>query len=199
MLYRYDSFEDWRSRLFGGVDEERMKYLTAGRAIMISQENTFLQPSPEDVLNPVWSGSSDWHPGHPRFQTANPEGVLLREECFDLRPGALPRFWASAVSYSQTDPETAGAGLIGYFPVLVGRQHRVFCYRWHADAAGAQRHDERSSRSGAFQRFQSAFCEDVIAFGSALFRTARVPWMRNLFAAADPFVVTREPPDLGGL
>lgn len=185
MLYRYDDFDDWRSRLFGGVDEERMKYLTAGRAIMMSQENMFLTLSPEDDLNPVWNGSADWHPGHPRFDAADPETVILREDRFDLMPGTLPRFWEGALALVRDGGAMARDGLIGYFPVLVGRQHRVFCYRWHADAADAQHHDQRLSESEAFRTFQRAFRDDIVAREVRLFRTARVPWMRNLFAAMD--------------
>jgi hypothetical protein len=182
MLYRYDDFDDWRSRLFGGVDEERLKYLTAGREIMLSQENMFLTLSPEEALNPVWNASADWRPGQPRFAAADPEAVLLSEDQLDLKPGTLPRFWQGAMAYASEDAATACENLIGYFPVLVGRQHRVFCYRWHEDAAAAASHAQRQARSGAFLDFQRAFRDDIVARETRLFRTARVPWMRNLFA-----------------
>jgi hypothetical protein len=186
MLYRYDGFDDWRTRLFGGVDEERMKYLTAGRDIMISQENMFLAPSPEADLNPVWNSSSDWRPGQPRFEVEDPAAVILREDQFDLKPGALPRFWNSALTHTREADAKDRAGLIGYFPVLVGRQHRVFCYHWHSDAAEAQSHERRRSGCEAFQTFQRAIRDDILARKTRLFGTARVPWMRNLFTTMDP-------------
>ncbi|EHK74913.1 hypothetical protein SM0020_26446 [Sinorhizobium meliloti CCNWSX0020] len=185
MVYRYDSFEDWQSRFFSGIDEERTNYLVAGRALMLAQENMFLKVCPVDALNPVWGEGRDWLPGEPRFPVARSEAACLVEDVTDFRPGALPAYWNAFREYLAAD-ERALRNLVGTFVAFVGQQHRVIQYHWSEDreAALAARDDLR--RAPAWTRFTEQYRDNVVHSQTRLLRTARVAWMRNLFEPMMP-------------
>ncbi|MBY5377285.1 NIPSNAP family protein [Rhizobium leguminosarum] len=185
MLYRYDSFDDWEARLFAGVDEERTKYLVAGRALMLAQENMFLKPSPIDILNPVWGAGRDWLPGTPRFNVSRSEDLCIVEEITDFRPGELASYWDAYRRYLENDGGIL-PHLIGTFVSLVGQQHRVVQYCWYDNRAAAVEHREVLRNAPAWKSFTDLYREGVVSNTLRLMRTARVPWMRNLFEPMAP-------------
>lgn len=185
MFYRYDSFDDWQSRLFSGIDEERTEYLVAGRALMLAQENMFLKVCPVDALNPVWGDGRDWVPGQARFDVAHSETACVVEDLTDFRPGALPAYWDAYRDYLVAD-ERILRNLIGTFVAFVGQQHRVVQYRWYENREAALAATEDFRRALAWTRFTERYRATMVQSHTRLLRTARVAWMRNLFEPMAP-------------
>ena len=92
-LWRFDNFDDWRDRLFFKHPNAEPYYKVV-RPLMLSQENSFLMPSPLDELNPLWRNGADWLPGSPPIGdiVANPN-IIIEEMKFQLLPGTLNVFW----------------------------------------------------------------------------------------------------------
>jgi|GEM_PF-465153 len=180
MFYRYDSYDDWQSRLFSGINEERTKYLVAGRALMLAQENMFLKVCPVDALNPVWGDGRDWLPGQARFPVGQSEIACVVEELTDFRPGTLPAYWDACRDYLAAD-ERILRNLVGTFVAFVGQQHRVVQYRWYENREAAVTATNDLRRTPEWSRFTEHYRESMVQSQMRLLRTARVAWMRNLF------------------
>ncbi|CAO3430015.1 NIPSNAP family protein [Azospirillum endophyticum] len=183
MFYRYDSFDDWRTRLFGNIDDERNEYLVAGRRLMLAQENMFLTVSPIDALNPIWGQERDWLPGRPVFQVDRPDALRLTEEVVDFRPGGLQSYWEAYRAYLDEEHAIATSRLVGCFVSLVGQQHRVIHYRWFDDLSDAAAFPLAQQETEAWRRFAGGFREHVAQSHVRFLKPARVPWMRALFEA----------------
>ena len=63
-LWRYDSFEDWYSRLYS-KRSGAAEYYQLVRPLMLAQENRFMLPAPIPELTPYWGNGNDWLPGGP--------------------------------------------------------------------------------------------------------------------------------------
>lgn len=185
MFYRYDSFDDWQSRLFSGIDEERTAYLVAGRALMLAQENMFLKVCPVDALNPVWGDGRDWLPGQARFPVAQSETACIVEDVTDFRPGALPSYWDAWADYLAADQRIL-SNLVGTFVAFVGQQHRVVQYRWYENREAAMAVTNEMREAPAWTRFTERWRETLVQSRTRVLRTARVAWMRNLFEPMAP-------------
>lgn len=131
--WRFDSFDDWSQRLHGLYHVEGLEpYFKKVRALLISQENKFLNYSPVQDLNPIWSNHSDWLPG----QSSLSDGAKDREICIEmeviqLRPGSLPLYWRAWQDEGLCASPNATKRLIGIFYNLVGQLHEVTVMRWH--------------------------------------------------------------------
>jgi len=130
-LWRFDSFEDWRERLFFKHPNAEPYYQRV-RPLMLKQENSFLMPAPLDELNPLWSNGRDWLPGSELLASISSHpGVLVEELKFQLTPGALGFFWEAFTNHSLLTNMVFTQGVFASFYTLVGQQHEVVIYRWH--------------------------------------------------------------------
>lgn len=179
-LYRYDSFDDWRARLFGTYRPERAAYYTEARALLSAQENAFYEAAPIAELNPLWSGGRDWLPGTPAFPNAA-EPVVV-ESTTDLLPGGLPPYWQAWREHGLAAAGIAD-NLIGTFCSLVGRQHRVLQYRFHEGLDGARAARASLAADPHWRRFIEAVRPLAAATRSSLLEPSPVPWQRSLFTA----------------
>jgi hypothetical protein len=137
--WRFDSFDDWSQRLHGLYHVEGLEpYFKKVRALLISQENKFLEFSPVDDLNPIWSCHSDWLPGHlPLSDGAKNREICIEMEVIQLRPGSLPLYWRAWQDEGLHALPHATKRLIGIFYNLVGQLHEVTLMRWHVSRSEA--------------------------------------------------------------
>lgn len=131
--WRFDSYEDWHRRLHGLYQVEDLEgYFKKVRALLFTQENKFLSHSPVQDLNPIWSSSSDWLPGHSTLSDgAKNRDICIEMEVIQLRPGSLPLYWRAWQDEGLRASPVATKRLIGIFYNLVGQLHEVTVMRWH--------------------------------------------------------------------
>ncbi len=140
-LYRFDSFDDWKTRLFGVYTPERSEYFIEARKLMTAQQNMFLAPAPISALNPIWGDERDWLPGHPHFtDVSDATNLLVVESTIDFVPGGPPAYWAAYQTPGVLDDPLTTARLVACLYTLVGQQHRVILYRWFRGIVEAQEH-----------------------------------------------------------
>jgi hypothetical protein len=185
-LYRYDSYDDWRARLFGTYRPERAAYYTAARALLLAQENAFYELAPVDALNPLWHAGRDWLPGVPAFPgVADPSGLTIVESMVDLLPGGLLTYWQAWREHGLAAGAVAVDRLIGTFYSLIGRQHRVLQYRWYHSEDGARAHRAALERDPHWLALAEATRPMTLASRHALLQPSPVPWQQALFTALE--------------
>lgn len=182
-LYRYDSYDDWRDRLFGIYRPERMEYFVTARKLLLAQENAFFELAPVEALNPIWSNTRDWLPGKPCCAgVRDPSALVIVESTVDLLPGGLPAYWEAFRTHALQAPP-ATDGLIGTFYSLVGVQHRVLQYRWYDSDRQAGLHRDALEADADWRRFTEAIRPLVVRSRRAVLRPSPVPWQQALFTA----------------
>ena len=62
--YRYNSYDDWRSRLYGMYTPERAEYFASARALFTSQNNMFLIRPPCRTLLPCGAEGGIGYPAN---------------------------------------------------------------------------------------------------------------------------------------
>ena len=94
-LYRWDSYDDAKQRLGAIVTPERMEYFIAAReALLLRQENAYLDRAPVAELSPLWNDKRDWLPGQPAFtNVGNASELAVSERVLDFLPGGLLAYW----------------------------------------------------------------------------------------------------------
>ena len=187
-LYRFDSFDDWKTRLFGIYTADRAEYFTAGRALLAAQENIFLALAPIPEINPIWCESRDWLPGRPFFaDVGDTDKLVIVESTLDFVPGGLPIYWAAYQQHVLSAAPFVTSNLIGCFYTLVGLQHRVIHYRWFENHAKAQAHQEEQEESPAWRRFADAYRPYVAHSSVSYLKPSPVAWMHALFTPVGPY------------
>jgi hypothetical protein len=186
-LYRYDSFDDWKTRLFSLYAAERADYFVAARKLLTAQDNMFLELAPVPEMNPLWGNRRDWRPGEPAFPHDDTNRIVVVETTLDFLPGGLATYWAGLKDKELLADPLTTENLIACFHTLVGPQHRVIEYRWFADEADAARH--RAALHGAphWRRFADAFGPAIARSHVAYLRPSPVSWMRALFTPVAPY------------
>lgn len=184
--YRYDSYEDWRSRLFGLYTPERMPYFAAARGLLIAQDNMFMDPAGISGALPLWSGERDWLPGTPAYSVEGRlENVFVVETMLDLIPGGMPAFVEASAGFADDADGREHATTIGTFAVTTGQLHRIMVMRWYPDAQAAERHRQGAEASKAWQEFRRRLRPWVAAERTAHMKLSPVEWMRPLFQRID--------------
>jgi len=185
-LYRFDSYDDWKTRLFGIYTAERADYFTAARKLLLAQENMFLNLAPIPQINPIWGDGRDWLPGKPFYEGVEDHGALtVIESTLDFLPGGLPAYWDAYKQYFLSAGQRASAHLIACFYTLVGPQHRVIHYRWYRTTDEVQQHQAALERDQDWQRFTDAYQSYVVRSSVARMRPSPVSWMKSLFTPID--------------
>ncbi len=190
-LYRFDSLDDWKSRLFGVYTPDRADYFAAGRSLMLAQENTFLSLAPLPEVNPIWADTRDWLPGEPAFRNVGAiDAIVVVEESLDLVPGGLPAFWDALRSKGLQAGSAATSHLIAYLYTLVGVQHRVTHYRWYDSIEEAEAHRVELEMNVEWNRFVESYRDLVVRSRRLYMKPSPVNWMRSLFSSVSPRKIT---------
>ena len=183
-----NSFDDWKTRLFGVYTPERSEYFIEARKLMTAQQNMFLAPAPISALNPIWGDERDWLPGHPHFtDVSDATNLLVVESTIDFVPGGLPAYWAAYQTPGVLDDPLTTARLVACLYTLVGQQHRVILYRWFRGTVEAQEHQLALEGSPHWRPFVAAYRAHVVQSWVAYLRPSPVKWLQSLFAAVGPY------------
>ncbi len=185
-LYRYDSFDDWQSRLHGLYTVPELEpYFKTVRALMTAQENAFLKPAPLEALSPIWGGESDWLPSDgPLFEGANATQVIVEESTHLLLPGTLPAYWTAWSEAGVGAMQADAASQLGSFVAVVGQQHEVRHYRVHASFEARQSDAAALTSEAGWKRFLDAIAPHCVRSEQKLLRPAPMPSLSPLFTHA---------------
>lgn len=187
-LYRYDSYEDWTTRLHGLYAVAALEpYFKTVRALMVAQENKFLAPAPLIELTPIWGAGNDWLPGQGRpavATSASGPDAVVEETTAILFPGALPLYWAAYREHGLGTPALGTESLLACFVSVVGRLHQVIHYRRYRSYAERQAFIAERDQDSHWQAFQRAIGPLVASNESKLLRPAPIPLMSPLFDPA---------------
>jgi hypothetical protein len=175
-LWRFDSYEDWITRLHGN-DPSREAYFKVVRPLMLAQENSFMLPAPVPALTPLWGNGRDWLPGQP------PPLGCLSEACIamttvQLLPGTLSSYWQAW----RECPAQLAESVIGCFYTLVGQQHQVMYLRYFENTSALQssHQGEAADQSLAFEKSISSL---VVRRKTTLLRPSTNARLSPLFRA----------------
>ena len=180
-LWRFDNFDDWRDRLFFKHPNAEPYYKVV-RPLMLSQENSFLMPSPLDELNPLWRNGADWLPGSPPIGdiVANPN-IIIEEMKFQLLPGTLNVFWQAFRNNSLINNAHFLNGIFGCFYTLVGQQHEVVLYRWHKTYEAFDQHNQELFQAGLWTAFLQDTRSSILKTHTRLLRPSPLSLLSPLF------------------
>lgn len=181
-LYRYDSYDDWKSRLFGIYTPDRAEYFSEARKLLIAQENMFLNLAAIPHASPLWGEGRDWLPGEPAFNPAAAiDDIVAVETTIDLVPGGLPVFFETTRIFSDDADGRHGANSIACFSTLVGPQHRILQYTWYANAHEAERHQRGMAKSDRWREYRESIRPYVRGHQVSFLKVTPIVWMRPLF------------------
>jgi hypothetical protein len=185
-LYRYDSYDDWRTRLFGIYRPERAAYFSSARQLLLAQENAFYELAPVDALNPIWGAQRDWLPGSPALPGV-PDATALTvvESTLDMLPGGLPVYWEAWREHGLQAGALATGQLVATLYSLVGPQHRVLQYRWYRGLEEARAHRVALEADPHLQRLTQAAAPLTVASRHTFLHPSPIPWQQSLFTAWD--------------
>ena len=135
-FYRYDSLDDWNTRLRGlyGVPE-LTPYFVNTRKIVRRQVNGFYELLPVEALNPLWAGGNDWLPENGKRLASLSADIVVEERSFKLRPGGIPAFVEACNETGVSALEQMENRSIGAFISMVGPLHNVTIWWWYENVA----------------------------------------------------------------
>lgn len=182
-LYRYDDFEDWRSRLLGLPARPQLRaYFEAVRPLIVRQESRFVTPAPIDELSPVWRhGSADWRPADGPLLAFDPTRARLEQTVLTFSAGGVASCWEAARQSRLHEDPVAVQGWLGAFVTLVGPLNEVMILRAFEDEAALADHRVRRAASGTWQRFLTALSPLVQASDTKVLAPAPISDMAALF------------------
>lgn len=184
-LYRYDSYEDWTTRLHGLYAVAALEpYFKTVRALMVAQENKFLAPAPLTELTPLWGAESDWLPGQGRPAVATSASSLdavVEETTAMLLPGTLPLYWAAYREHGLGTTVLGQESLLGCFVSVVGRLHQVIHYRRYRSYVERQAFIAERDQDRHWQALQRAIGPFVASHEHKLLRPAPIAQLSPLF------------------
>lgn len=148
-LYRYDSFDDWQTRLFGLYRQDALQaYFGSVRPLIKHQESQFLVPAPLPELTPHWGNGRDWLPTHgPAFAASRAASVMV-EMTLTFAAGGVPASWEAMRQQALTSDPAVMAGLCAGLSSIVGALNQVLLY-WHYPNEEACSIHRRSLRESA--------------------------------------------------
>jgi hypothetical protein len=182
-FYRYDSFDDWNTRLRGlYAVPELSSYFVNTRKIVRHQVNGFAELLPVEALNPLWSGGNDWLPEYGTKLAKLDDHRVVEERAFQLRPGGIPAFVEACNTHGVRALEVMERRTIGAFMSMTGPLHNITLWWWFENSA---ERDERVAEltSGAnWNAFISAITPLLVDQSSLLLTPRPVPEMSPLFS-----------------
>lgn len=185
-LYRYDSFDDWHTRLLGLYGQAALQpYFNIVRPLIVRQESKFLVPAPLPELTPHWGNGRDWLPGHaPRFTALH--GVshgacIVEETTLSFAAGGVSACWAAFRQHGLVDDTAAMSGLFGAFSTLVGALNQVLLYRCFANAEAWSAHRAALRASTCWSGFLRTLAPLTVGSASRLLEPSRIADMSPMF------------------
>ncbi|MGH8784989.1 MAG: NIPSNAP family protein [Cupriavidus necator] len=181
-LYRYDSFDDWQSRLFGVYGQARLQpYFRIVRPLIARQESKFLVPAPIDALTPHWGNGRDWLPQQgPLFARATGPGIV-EQTCLTFSAGGVPACWEAFRQHALGDDNVALNGLFAAFSSIAGSLNEVLLYRLFPSPAALFEHRARLVQSAAWTSFLRTLAPFTVASEARLLAPSRVTDMSPMF------------------
>lgn len=184
-LYRYDSFDDWQTRLFGIYGQARLQpYFRIVRPLIVRQESKFMLPSPLAELSPHWCAGRDWLAGQvPPFTAARSRAVVA-ETTLSFSAGGVPASWDAFRQHALGGEAVVLQGLLGAFSTIAGALNQVLIYRQFPDTESCFAHDEALRRSVRWTSFLRTLAPLTLASDTRLLEPSRVADMSPLFPSA---------------
>ncbi len=181
-LYRYDSFEDWQTRLFGiYVREELKPYFGAVRPLIVRQESKFLVPALIPELTPYWGNGCDRLPGHGPVFESDPARAIVEQTTLSFSPGGVPACWEAWRRHELVADAAAMEGLFAGFNSIVGALNEVILLRQFADEGALFAHRARRVPSAPWQGFLRSLAPLTIGTDVRLLAPSPLADMAALF------------------
>ncbi|MCY1417382.1 hypothetical protein D9M71_329160 [compost metagenome] len=179
-LYRYDSFEDWHTRLYGIYGQTRLQpYFRVIRPLIARQESKFLLPAPLPELTPHWGNGHDWLPAEgPLFGADS----LVEQTTLSFSAGGVPACWDAFRQHALGDDPVALNGVFAAFSSIAGALNEVLIYRRFADMPALLEHRRQLRHSQAWTSFLRSLAPLTVASDTRLLAPSRVADMAPLFA-----------------
>lgn len=182
-FYRYDSFDDWNTRLRGlYAVPELTPYFVNTRKIVRRQVNGFSELLPVDALNPMWGGGNDWLPETGNKLTALSGDAVVEERSFQLRPGGIPAFVEACNASGIAALSGMNDRAMGAFMSMTGPLHNVTLWWWFENVAEREARLADLAANADWQAFISAIAPLLSDQSSLLLTPRPVPEMSPLFA-----------------
>ncbi|MDR3097474.1 MAG: NIPSNAP family protein [Paraburkholderia sp.] len=184
-LYRYDSFEDWQTRLFGLYRQDALQaYFRSVRALIKHQESQFLVPAPLRELTPHWGNGRDWLPGNGPIFASPRAGCAMEELTLTFSAGGVPACWEAMRQCALTSDPVVMADLCAGFSSIAGTLNQVLLY-WHYPSAEAWSIHRRSlGESARWNDFLRALAPFGVQASSRLLAPSGVADMSPMYARA---------------
>jgi hypothetical protein len=183
-LYRYDSFEDWQTRLFGIYAREELKpYFSAVRPLIVRQESRFLVPAPIAELTPHWGNGRDRLPDHGPVFESDPGRAIVEQTTLSFSPGGVPACWEAFRRHGLVADAAAMEGVFAGFSSIVGALNEVIVLRQFADEGTLFAHRARRAQSAAWQGFMRSLAPHALGTDQRLLAPAPLADMAALFTA----------------
>ncbi|MAM68307.1 MAG: hypothetical protein CMM12_06080 [Rhodospirillaceae bacterium] len=181
-LYRYDSLDDWNTRLRGlyGVPE-LTPYFVNTRKIVRRQVNGFYELLPVEALNPLWGGGNDWLPDNGQRLATLSGDVVVEERSFQLRPGGIPMFIEACNETGIAALRQMEDRAIGAFMSMVGPLHNVTLWWWYENAAERDARQAALAEDGDWRVFIQSITPLLTDQSSLLLTPRPIPEMSPLF------------------
>ncbi|MDE0794559.1 MAG: NIPSNAP family protein [Alphaproteobacteria bacterium] len=182
-FYRYDSFDDWNTRLRGlYAVPELTPYFVNTRKIVRRQVNGFSELLPVEALNPMWAGGNDWLPETGAKLGALDGDKVIEERAFQLRPGGIPAFVEACNAHGIKALETMDGRTIGAFMSMTGPLHNITLWWWFENTAEREARVATLDALADWQAFIAAITPLLVDQSSLLMTPRPIPEMSPLFA-----------------
>lgn len=179
-LYRYDSFEDWHSRLHGIYGQARLQpYFRVIRPLIVRQQSQFLLPAPLPELTPHWGNGHDWLPAQGPLFSAD---SLVEQTTLSFSAGGVPACWEAFRRHALGDDPVALNGVFGVYSSIAGALNEVLIHRRFSSLAALQEHRQQLRHSSAWTSFLRSLAPLTVASDVCLLAPSRVADMSPLFA-----------------
>lgn len=186
-LYRYDSFDDWQTRLLGLYGHAGLKvYFDRVRPLILHQESKFLMPAPLPELTPHWGNGHDWLAAHglllnaPPFDTPRRAGVV-EETTLSFAAGGVPACWNAFRRHALVEDPAAMEGLFGGFSSIVGALNQALLYRFFPDVEAWSSHRAALQDSAYWNRFMREIAPLTVRSNCQLLDPSRIADMSPMF------------------
>ncbi|MGB0629434.1 MAG: NIPSNAP family protein [Alphaproteobacteria bacterium] len=181
-LYRYDSFDDWNTRLRGlYAVPELTPYFVNTRKIVRRQVNGFSELLPVEALNPLWAGGNDWLPETGAKLSSLDGDRVVEERAFQLRPGGITAFVEACNTHGVTALGTMKTRTIGAFMSMTGPLHNITLWWWFENSAEREARVAELAADADWQAFIAAITPLLVDQSSLLMTPRPIPEMSPLF------------------
>ncbi|WP_167282651.1 NIPSNAP family protein [Paraburkholderia sp. Cy-641] len=182
-LYRYDSFDDWQTRLLGLYGEAGLRaYFDCVRPLIVHQESRFLVPAPLTELTPHWGNGRDWLASQGALFDVSRGAGVVEETTLSFSAGGVPACWNVFRQHALAEDPAAMAGLFAGFASIVGSLNQVLLYRCFPDVQAWSAHRAALQRSARWNDFMHEIASLTVRSSRQLLAPSRITDMAPMFA-----------------